>query len=85
MKSMSTGKSSSRPTSISKVSTSLLKALKAAKFLAGPTPASPGPMLLIVAATAVKLVYQAIELARKVDKTLINLQASIAEVLQVTQ
>ena len=50
------GNSSSRPASISKISTHLLKSLKKLKLQVGPTWFRPGPMLLIVAATAVKLV-----------------------------
>ena len=48
------GNSSSLPASISKMSTHLDPTLSPAKLAAGPTAASPGPMLLMVATTAVK-------------------------------
>ena len=53
---MSIGKSSSLPAIILKVRTSFESEEKSAKFAAGPTPERPGPMLLMVAATAVKFV-----------------------------
>ncbi len=53
---MSIGNSSRRPANISNISTYLLKFEKKPKFLVGPTIDRPGPMLLMVAATAVKLV-----------------------------
>ena len=51
-----TGKSSRRPASILKMSTSFDISEKKSKFDVGPTISSPGPTLLIVVATAVKLV-----------------------------
>ena len=53
---ISMGKSSSLPASISKISTYFEKSEKKLKFSVGPTSDSPGPILLIVAATAVKQV-----------------------------
>ena len=53
---MSIGKSSSRPASISNINTYLEKFEKNEKFCEGPASDKPGPILLIVAATAVKLV-----------------------------
>ena len=52
------GKSSSLPANISKIRTNFVKGEKNAKLLVGPTSSSPGPILLIVAATAVKLVIK---------------------------
>ena len=49
------GNSSRRPASISKISTHLLKSVMCAKDAVGPTRERPGPMLLMVAATAVKV------------------------------
>ena len=42
------------------MSTSFEKGENAAKFDAGPTPPRPGPMLLMVAATAVKFVIRSL-------------------------
>ena len=50
------GKISRRPASISKISTSLAGSAKPLKFRMGPTSSRPGPMLFMVAATAVKFV-----------------------------
>ena len=52
----SIGNNSKRPANISKIKTILEGIEKNAKLPAGPTLLSPGPTLLIVAATAVKLV-----------------------------
>ena len=52
------GNISKRPASISKINTSFAKAEYPAKFPAGPTSPSPGPILFIVATTAVKLVIR---------------------------
>ena len=52
----SIGYNSSLPASISKVKTSFEKYEYILKFAIGPTLASPGPILLNVAAMAVKLV-----------------------------
>ena len=52
----SIGKISSRPTSISKISTSLLQFEKTEKFPVGPTSDNPGPTLFMAVVTAVKLV-----------------------------
>ena len=57
-KSRSIGKSSSLPASILKQRTSLESGEKREKFCVGPTASRPGPMLFIVAATAVKLVVK---------------------------
>ena len=54
----SIGKTSNLPASISKISTSFVGAEKKPKFPAGPTKFSPGPTLLMVAATAEKLVVK---------------------------
>ena len=54
--SISTGKISSLPMSMHRLSTILLRSLKAAKLPVGPTLPRPGPMLDRVATTAVKLV-----------------------------
>ena len=56
LKSTSIGKSSRRPAIMLKVRTTFEKPEKPAKLDAGPTSLRPGPMLLIVAATAVKFV-----------------------------
>jgi hypothetical protein len=56
MKSNNIGNNSSLPASILKQSTSLERGEYAPKFLVGPTSERPGPMLLRVAATAVKFV-----------------------------
>ena len=53
---ISSGNNSKRPASISNIITSLEKLLKNPKLQSGPTMESPGPILLIVAATAVKFV-----------------------------
>ncbi len=53
---ISSGNNSKRPASISNIITSLEKSLKNPKLQSGPTIESPGPILLIVAATAVKFV-----------------------------
>ena len=50
------GKTSSRPTSMSKDSSSLVKSEKLEKLPMGPTISSPGPMLLMQEATAVNTV-----------------------------
>ena len=55
-KMMSMGKSSSLPASISNIITSFEGLLQKEKFLAGPTRFRPGPILLMVAAIAVKFV-----------------------------
>lgn len=55
-----TGRSSRRPASIAKLNTSLEKFENPAKVDIGPTPARPGPILLSVAATAVKLVTRSL-------------------------
>lgn len=52
----SIGNNSSLPASISKQSTILESGVYAPKFCVGPTPARPGPILLSVAAIAVKFV-----------------------------
>ena len=57
---ISSGKSSSLPASISNIITYLLSAEKPPKLQMGPTFESPGPTLLIVAATAVKLVVKSL-------------------------
>ena len=57
-KSSSIGKSSSRPAIIEKVRTMVEKPLNPAKLLVGPIVPRPGPMLLIVAATAVNAVVR---------------------------
>ena len=54
------GKISSLPASISKTRTIFEKSLKRPKFSDGPTSSRPGPMLLIVAATAVKFVVKSL-------------------------
>ena len=54
--SISRGNSSSLPANISNVSTHFENGLKMEKLPVGPTSSSPGPMLLMVAATAVKFV-----------------------------
>lgn len=70
MKSISTGKSSSLPASISNIRTHLEKGLNRLKFWVGPTSSNPGPMLLKVAATAVKFVVKSYPsmLMAKTDK-----------------
>ena len=50
------GKISSRPSSISSISTSLLKVLKMEKLQVGPASSRPGPMLFRQDRTAEKLV-----------------------------
>ena len=50
------GKISSLPSSISKMSTSLLRMLNPLKLQVGPTASRPGPMLLKQHSTAEKLV-----------------------------
>ena len=55
-KRISIGKSSSLPASISNISTTLDNAEKSEKLLIGPTSLRPGPILFMVAATAVKVV-----------------------------
>ena len=50
------GTNSNLPANISNINTHLEKALNVPKFSIGPTPSRPGPMLLSVAATAVKFV-----------------------------
>lgn len=54
----SMGKSSSRPASMSNISTHLDRGLNNAKFWVGPTSSSPGPILFRVASTAVKFVVR---------------------------
>ena len=55
---MSSGNSSSLPASMSNISIYLEKLLKKPKLHVGPTRERPGPILLNVAATAVKLVVK---------------------------
>ena len=55
---MRSGNSSSLPASISKIKIYLEKTEKCPKFWVGPASSNPGPMLLIVAATAVKFVIR---------------------------
>ena len=50
------GKISKRPANMSKIMTSFERSLNKEKFPDGPTMAKPGPILLIVANTALKLV-----------------------------
>ena len=52
----SLGKISNRPTSMSKIRTSLLQLEKTEKFPVGPTSERPGPTLLMAVVTAVKFV-----------------------------
>ena len=52
----SMGKSSKRPANMSNISTYLEKSEKNPKFAEGPTRFKPGPILLMVAVTALKLV-----------------------------
>ena len=52
------GKISKRPAIIAKEKTHLEKSLNAAKLPFGPTAPSPGPMLLNVAATELKVVVK---------------------------
>ena len=59
-KSNSNGKSSSLPASISKIRTSFENTLKPPKLPVGPTRPSPGPILFMVAATAVKVVTRSL-------------------------
>ena len=56
--SRSIGKTSRRPASISNIITHFDMAEKPEKLPVGPTAPSPGPMLLKVAATAVKFVVK---------------------------
>ena len=58
LKSKSIGKSSSLPASISMIRTILVGSEKNAKFCVGPTPSSPGPILLRAANTDVKFVIR---------------------------
>ena len=58
MNNSSSGNSSRRPASMSKIRTSLEKSENMEKFPLGPTRERPGPMLLSVAATAEKLVIR---------------------------
>ena len=55
---MSIGKSSSLPANISNMNTYLLKSEKKAKLQDGPAFSSPGPILLSVVATEVKVVVK---------------------------
>lgn len=55
---ISIGNSSSLPASISNIKTIFEKILKSAKLQVGPTPPRPGPMLLSIATTPVKLVVK---------------------------
>ena len=57
---MSIGKSSSLPAIILNVNTSFEKIEKSAKLEVGPTCERPGPILLMVATTAVKLVIRSL-------------------------
>ena len=57
-KNKSSGKSSNLPASISNIRTNFETGEKKLKFLIRPTSSRPGPILLIVAATAVKLVIR---------------------------
>ncbi len=59
-KSINNGNNSRRPASISNIRTIFEKMLKLPKFCAGPASASPGPILFIVARTAVKLVVKSL-------------------------
>lgn len=55
---MRSGKISSLPASISKISTHFARGENREKFPVGPTSSRPGPILFKVAATAVKLVVK---------------------------
>ena len=57
-KRINSGKSSSLPANISSISIIFEKGLNPAKLPQGPTSSRPGPILLIVAATAVKHVIR---------------------------
>ena len=57
-KSRISGTISKRPQTMEKEKTSLEKSLKSAKLHLGPTEARPGPMLLKVAATELKVVVK---------------------------
>lgn len=59
-KSISRGKSSNLPASISNMKTNFEKKEKFEKLPAGPTSARPGPMLLMVVSTAVKFVTRSL-------------------------
>ena len=56
----SSGNNSSLPASISNIRTYLAKGEKKAKFAEGPTISRPGPILLMVAATAVNPVIRSV-------------------------
>lgn len=58
--SISSGNNSSLPANISNIRTNFEKEVKQLKFCVGPTNSRPGPMLLIVAVTAVKLVTKSL-------------------------
>lgn len=59
-KSISRGKSSNLPASISNMKTNFEKTEKFEKLPVGPTSARPGPMLLMVVSTAVKFVTRSL-------------------------
>ena len=63
------GKISKRPTNIAKLITRVDSGEKMEKFCVGPTAAKPGPILLRVAAIAVKFVVKS-----KLSKLIINRQ-----------
>ena len=73
---MSSGNSSNRPASMSNIRTYFDILLKNPKFCTGPTWERPGPILFIVAATAVKFVeksYPSMDTIRvDATKTTIN-------------
>ena len=69
----SIGNNSKRPANISNINTYFEKGEKCAKFCVGPTISRPGPMLFIVAATAVKFViksfsYKEIKNTERINK-----------------
>ena len=79
--STSMGKISSLPAIISKQKTYFDKSEKPAKFPVAPTASKPGPMLLIVAATAVKLVFM-LKLSSEITRT-DTMYTKIYEIMKV--
>ena len=67
VKRISIGKSSNLPASMSKESIILDMGEKSAKFCVGPTKSRPGPILLKVHATAVKLVTNVFSAGLNID------------------
>ena len=73
------GYNSNRPASISKISIHFENREKIPKFWVGPTSSNPGPMLLMVAATAVKFVIKSFPLKERAMTDTVNRNIKVAK------